>query len=417
MSAKRKSARSTPAKEMSESQAWNHINNLFGDAARHPEEVEKVEVFSTRSPALDRALQVGGWGRGRIYQVAGKPSSGKTFMSLIGMAEWQSKDPENCCAFIDAEFTYDPDWAESLGIDNDRVLLIKTNEAKAILEGLVGIPKENKTTKKVTHIPGLLDMIRTGQVIKHVVNKRTVSLNLKKMGIIVLDSVAAMAAPQEVASAVGKMNMAPLARFLTVELRKLTPAVAHANVCFIAINHVKTKIGVMYGNPETTPGGAAFKHACSVMLMVAPMTGSDNVLNDENEEKYGHKIRIKVEKNKLGKPYKKAEFFIDFTSGVSGLEEQLFDLALMYGIITKVTPTGRKYILKGEAFSSKNDILDHLEKKEVQVEVESMIRATYIDGEDFVGEGEGEKEVFAESVEELFGMVTEPTTESEDESV
>ena len=129
------------SKEMSEAQAWEHINEMFGGTVRHPDELEKVSVFTTRSPALDRALQIGGWARGRIYQMAGKPSSGKTFMALVAMAEWQSQDPENCCCFIDAEYTYDSDWASKLGVDNERVLLIKTNEAQKIFEGLVGRPK------------------------------------------------------------------------------------------------------------------------------------------------------------------------------------------------------------------------------------------------------------------------------------
>jgi recombination protein RecA len=388
------------AKELSDAQAWKHINDMFGGNARHPDEIEKVEAFTTRSPALDRALQVGGWARGRIYQMAGKPSSGKTFMSLIAMAEWQSKDPENCCCFIDAEFTYDPDWAKSLGIDNDRVLLVKTNEAQKIIEGLVGTPKLNKNTGKVTQIPGLLDMVKENRRISHLVDGREISLNLGKLGVVVLDSVASMAAPQEVVAAVGKINVAPLARFLAVELRKLTPAVAHSNVCFIAINHVKTKIGVMFGNPETTPGGAAFKHACSVMLMVEPMSGADNTLKDSLDEKYGHKIRVKVEKNKIGKPFKKAEFFIDFTSGVTCVNEQLLDLGNMYEIFER--PNNRTYVINGETLTSKAAALEYISKNENLIE--NQIRATYLDGMDVSAEDEEQAEVFAESASELFGM-------------
>ena len=169
------------AKELSDAQAWKHINDMFGGEMRHPDELEDVETFTTRSPALDRALQVGGWAKGRIYQLAGYPSSGKTFMSLVAMAEWQSKDPENCCAFIDAEFTYDPQWAESLGIDNDRVMLIKTNDGQKIFTGLCGTPKKNKSTGKITQIPGLLDMIREGRTITHMVEGREVKLNLGKI--------------------------------------------------------------------------------------------------------------------------------------------------------------------------------------------------------------------------------------------
>jgi recombination protein RecA len=386
------------SKEMTEAQAWDHINEMFGGTVRHPDEVEKVSVFTTRSPALDRALQIGGWARGRIYQMAGKPSSGKTFMALVAMAEWQSEDPENCCCFIDAEYTYDSDWASKLGVDNERVLLIKTNEAQKIFEGLVGRPKLNKVTGKTTQTPGLLDMIREGHTITHQVKGKAVKLNLAKMGVIVLDSVAAMSAPSETASEVGKIQVAPLSRFLTVELRKLTPAVADSNVCFIAINHVKTQVGVMFGNPETTPGGAAWKHACSVMLMVAPMSGAENVLEDKNEEKYGHKIRVKVEKNKMGKPFKTAEFFINFTSGVAHKNEQLLDLGCLYGIIDR--PNNRSYVINGERLGSRELALEYISKNEALVE--GQVRSAYLDGGDVVIEGEGREEKFAETAEELF---------------
>lgn len=386
------------SKEMTESQAWDHINEMFGGTVRHPDELEKVSVFTTRSPALDRALQIGGWARGRIYQMAGKPSSGKTFMALIAMAEWQSEDPENCCCFIDAEYTYDSDWAAKLGVDNERVLLIKTNEAQKIFEGLVGRPKLNKLTGKTTQTPGLLDMIREGHTITHQVKGKSIKLNLSKMGVIILDSVAAMSAPSETASEVGKIQVAPLSRFLTVELRKLTPAVADSNVCFIAINHVKTQVGVMFGNPETTPGGAAWKHACSVMLMVAPMSGADNVLEDKNEEKYGHKIRIKVEKNKMGKPFKTAEFFINFTSGVAYKNEQLLDLGCLYGVIDR--PNNRNYIINGEKLGSRELALEYVSKNEALIE--GQVRSAYLDGGDVSIEGEGREEKFVETAEELF---------------
>lgn len=382
------------AKELTGAQAWKHINDMFGGEVRHPRQVEEISAFTSRSPALDRALQVGGWARGRIYQLAGKPSSGKTFMSLIAIAEWQSLDPENCCMFIDAEYTYDPVWAQSLGVDNDRVLLVKTNDGKKIFTGLVGTPKVNRATKKVTNIPGLLNMIENGQLLSHVVNGKEVTLNLSKMGVIVLDSVAAIQAPAEAQSEVGKVQVAPLSRFLTVELRKLTPLVANANVCFIAINHVKTKIGVMFGNPEVTPGGAAWKHACSVMLMVAPMSGADNILVDENEEKYGHKIRIKVEKNKMGRPNRRAEFFIDFTSGVTEVAQQLLELGVLYKIIER--PNNRTYIIEGKSLTSKSLALDYI--GENLERIEELVRACYIGA----ANDEGEVESAPKKAEDLF---------------
>jgi recombination protein RecA len=381
---------------MGESQAWNYINDLFGDdTVFHPDEVERVEAFTTRSPALDRALQVGGWGRGRIYQMAGKPSSGKTFMALVSIAEWQSKDPQNCACFIDAEYTYDPDWAASLGVDNDRVLLIKTNDGQKIFNGLLGKPKKNKNTGEITPGSGLLDMIKKKQAMTHTVKNKKIRLELGKLGVIVLDSIAVIQPPQEAESAAGKVNVAPLPRFLGPELRKLTPAVAKANVCFIAINHVKEKIGEMYGNPETTPGGAAWKHACSVMLMVAPLGGPDNVLMDSNSEKYGHKIKIKVEKNKLGKPYKTAEFFIDFTSGVAQREDQLLELSCLYDIIKR--PNNLSYIIDNEKINSRASVLKYI--KENEHKIEELVRAQYLNGEGRTLPGEGSPEEFTNPFE------------------
>lgn len=383
-------AKKKEAELMSESDAYKHIVDLFGDnTVYNPSEIEAVETFTTRSPNLDRALGVGGWARGRIYQLAGRPSSGKTFMSLIAMAEWQSKDPENCCCFIDAEFTYDPVWAAKLGIDNDRVLLIKTNDAEKIFTGLVGRFKKNQKTGVVSHIPGILDMIKDGQYMMHKVNSKQIRLNLGKMGVMVLDSIAAMGAPSELESDVGKVQMSPLARFLTTELRKLTPAVAQANVCFIAINHVKDKINTMgFGNPETTPGGAAFKHACSVMLMVAPMFSSDNQILDSREEKIGHKIKIKVEKNKMATPFKTAEFFISFNEGVTRVEEQLLELALMYGVIKKLNNIS--YDINGQKVSSKDSALEYV--KTNRASIEESVRNMYLSGDIVTLENEHDAE-------------------------
>jgi len=355
--------------------AWKSINELFGGEARHPDQVESVETFTTRSPALDRALQVGGWARGRIYQIAGKPSSGKTFLALIAMVEWQSKDPKNCCCFIDAEFTYDPVWAASLGIDNDRVLLIKSNDAKTIFTGLLGVPKVNKTTKKVIRIPGLLKMIEAGQIIKHTVGGKSIELNLGKMGIIVLDSIASMQVPQEAQSEVGKINVATLSRFLTAELKSLTPAIALSNVCFVGINHLKVGIGMYAGT--STPGGSALSHACSVKLSVSSLSGVDNMILDSNQEKIGHKVRIKVDKNKLGRPHKKAEFFIDFTRGVTMVSEQILETGVLEGVITR--PNNRTYIINGNSITSKSLALEYIEKN--KGELEGQIREQYMNND------------------------------------
>jgi recombination protein RecA len=363
------------AKELSEGQAWKHIVDLFGDeSVFHPEEVQKVDIIRTGSPSLDSAITIGGWPRGRLIQLAGKESSGKTFMAMMAMARWQSLDPENCVAFLDAEYTYDPVWAKTLGIDNDRVFLVKSNAAGDIFTGLVGKVKKNKQTGKVTKIPGLLDMIERGMTITHKVDGRTITLNLAKMGVIVLDSIAAMETPTESASDVGKQNIALMARFLSTELKKLRPLIAKANVAMIAINQVRVNVGQMFGNPEGTSGGRALKHACSLMIEVAPISGADNVLIDEQGNKIGHKVRAKISKNKLGPPARRAEFFNNFTSGVVNTGEELLDLGVAWGMI--VRPNNRSYIINDETLTSRAMAIEYVEEN--ATEIEQSIRSIYL---------------------------------------
>ncbi len=383
---------------MSESQGWSHISDLFGDDnVYHPDDLEEVEIISSSSPALDRALAVGGFARGRLYQLAGKPSAGKSLLSLLLMAQWQRQHPENCCCYLDLEYTYDKEWARKLGVDNNRVLLIKTNDGVKIFTGLCGKPKKNQKTGEVKHAPGLLQMAIDGQWITHKVNGKEVKLNLGRLGVVVLDSIAVMQPPQEKESVVGKMNMAPLPRFLNPELKNLTPLVAKSNVVFVALNHVKEKIGEMFGNPETTPGGASWKHACTCMLMVAPLTGEGNVLLDQNEEKYGHKVKVKIEKNKLGPPNKKAEFFIDFNSGVIRKGEELLELGVLYGLIQR--PNNRTYIINEEQLTSREKALEYLEQN--LISFEEQVRAVYLNGTDTViAADEGKPETFENPFED-----------------
>ena len=366
-------------KELSETEAYNIISDLFGaDSIRDPDINAKTDIVRTCSPELDRAIGVGGWPRGRLIQLAGKESSGKTFMAFMAMANWQAQDPDNCCAFIDAEFTYDPKWAASLGIDNDRVFLIKSNDATAIFTGLLGRPKKNKTTGEVIWSPGLLEMIKNGQHIKHKVEDKIVSLDLGKLGIIVLDSTASLLPPIEGDSEVGKQNIAGIARFLSTELRKLTPAIASSNVAFIAINQVRINIGQFFGDPEMTPGGKALKHACSLMVEVGPMGGADNIILDANEEKIGHRVRAKITKNKLSPPAKKAEFLINFTKGVVNTEEELLNVGCMIGAIER--PSNVTYIVNGEKINSREKVLTYI--RDNFETLEESFRNIYLEGKD-----------------------------------
>lgn len=368
-------------KMMSETEAWKQLEELFGsDSVVRPDEVVKTDVIMTTTPSLDRALGVGGWPRGRLIQLAGAPSSGKTLLALLAIAEWQSEHPDNCAAFLDAEYTYSAEWAAKFGVDNDRVYLIKSNEAAKIFGGLVGKVKKNSVTGKLTKIPGLFDMIAAGQSISYVhpETKKKVNLNCGRMGVIVLDSIANLQVPQEIEADVGKSLMAAVARFLTVELKKLTPGVAKSNVAMIGINQVRVNPGQMFGNPEDTPGGKALKHACSIMVEVGPMSGADNLILDSREEKQGHKIRAKITKNKLGAPFKVAEFFVDFRSGVVKKGEELLELGVKLNLFER--PNNRSYIINGEKLSSRDAAIEYCETNKISVE--KMIREHYLSGAD-----------------------------------
>ena len=372
-------------KVLSETQALSQLEALFGlESISHPDVNSKVDVIPTGSIALDYAIGAGGVPRGRITQFAGKESSGKTFLALQTAANWQKQDPENCFAFIDCEYTYDTEWAEKFGIDNDRVFYIKTNEAEKVFQGLVGRVKVNSATKKETKIQGVFDMISKGQRIKvpSPSGKANV-LDLSKLGLIIVDSVAAMQPPMERTSAVGKQNMALMARFLSVELRKMTPGVAAANVAMIFINQLRVDPGKMFGNPEDSPGGRALKHACSLMVNLAPMSGADNTVTDSDGEKVGHKVRAKIGKNKVGSPYRKAEYTIEYLSGITNRGEEILEVGQKLNIIER--PSVRSYIINGQKFSSKKDALEYISTEEESIV--GSIKSAMIDGNsDFIQE-------------------------------
>ena len=355
------------------SEGEKDLLSLFGEDALYLDgdigTVGACDIIRTGSPSLDYALGIGGMPRGRIIQLAGKESSGKTLLSLLCMKSWLNENPDNTVMFIDAEYTYDASWARQLGIDTARVIVAKTNDAKKIFEGLLGKSTINKTTGKATKsAKGVLDLVREGT-----------DPRFKNLGLIVLDSVAAMNTPMEVDAVIGKQNIAPMPRFLSTELKKLTPAVAEANVSMIFINQVRVNPGVMYGNPEDSPGGRALKHACSVMINMAPISGADSKIEDENENVIGHKVRAKVQKNKVGAPFRDATYTIKYTQGLINCEEELLDLAVLCGIINR--PNNRSYELGSDKFSSRQAMLDYLKDEACYGGVEDLCRVKYLSGD------------------------------------
>tara|TARA_R100000152_G_C6776983_1_gene206532 strand:- start:1391 stop:2545 length:1155 start_codon:yes stop_codon:yes gene_type:complete len=357
------------SRKLTASDAQKEITKFFGEDTIffNGDISAEYEAVSTGSHNLDEAIGIGGIPRGRITQLAGKESSGKTMLALSCIKNFLDENPENTALFIDAEYTYDPQWAASQGVDVSRVMVIKTNDAKKIFEGLIGTVKVNSVTKKVSkNMKGILDHVIEGT-----------DPRFKNLGIIILDSIAVLNTPMEISADIGKANMAPIPRFLSTELKKITPVIAQANVAFIGINQVRVNLGQMYGDPTSSPGGKALKHACSLMINMAPLGGADSTIKDSSGEKIGHTVRAKIQKNKVGAPFRTAEYKVQYTKGIVNSEEEVFNLGVKYGIIER--PNNQMYIVGGEKIRGRdNAMLAFLKDKDLSEGVLAGVKNIYI---------------------------------------
>ena len=288
-----------------------------------------IEAISTGSLGLDLALGIGGLPKGRIIEVYGPESSGKTTLALQVVASAQKK--EGICAFIDAEHALDPVYAKNLGVDVDKLLVSQPDAGEQALE--------------------IADtLVKSGAV-----------------DVLVVDSVAALVPKAELEGDMGDSHMGLHARLMSQALRKLTSSISRSNAMVIFINQIRMKIGVMFGSPETTTGGNALKFYASVRLdirRIGQIKDKDQIV--------GNQTRVKVVKNKVAPPFKITEFDILYGEGISK-EGEIIDLGVAEGFVEK---SGSWYSFNGNRIgqgreNAKKFLLDN---KEIADEIEGMIR-------------------------------------------
>ena len=311
-----------------------------------------IPSISTGSVGLDIALGIGGIPKGRVTEIYGPESSGKTTLTLQIIAQCQKEG--GTCAFIDAEHALDPQYAEKLGVNVDELLLSQPDTGEQALE--------------------IADMlVRSGSV-----------------DIVVVDSVAALTPRAEIEGDMGDSHMGLQARLMSQALRKLTSNIKKTNTMVIFINQLRMKIGVMFGNPETTTGGNALKFYASVRLDIRRIGAIK-----KDDEIIGAETRVKVVKNKVAPPFRKAEFDMLYGEGIS-LEGEIIDQAVKLNIIEK---SGSWYSYNGEKIGQgKDNVREFLKgNPEISKDIENQVRdkssiSSEIEIEDAVPEDDAESE-------------------------
>src|ERR1700754_1484890 len=314
--------------------ALSQIERSFGKGSimklGSNENVVEIETVPTGSLGLDIALGVGGLPRGRIVEIYGPESSGKTTLALHTVAEAQKKG--GICAFVDAEHALDPVYARKLGVDLENLLISQPDTGEQALE--------------------ICDtLVRSGAI-----------------DVLVVDSVAALTPRAEIEGEMGESLPGLQARLMSQALRKLTASISRSNTMVIFINQIRMKIGVMFGSPETTTGGNALKFYASVRLDIRRIGAIKS-----GEDVVGNQTRVKVVKNKVAPPFREAEFEIMYGQGISR-EGEIIDIASAQGIVEK---SGAWYAYKGNRIGQgKDNVRTFLQNnKEMSREIEDQVRA------------------------------------------
>ncbi len=304
-------------------------------------QIEPIEAISTGSLGLDMALGIGGLPKGRVVEIYGPESSGKTTLAIHAIANAQKKG--GIAAFIDAEHAFDKFYAQKLGVDVENLLISQPDNGEQALE--------------------IADnLIRSGAI-----------------DIIVIDSVAALVPKGEIEGEMGESKMGLQARLMSQALRKLTGTISKTHCCCIFINQLREKIGIMFGNPETTTGGNALKFYASIRLDIrrlAQIKDGDNVI--------GNHVKVKVVKNKVAPPFRLAEFDIIYGEGISKVGE-IIDIATNLNIINK---SGSWFSYEGNKLGQGREAVKQLliDNPELSDEIENKIKGKVSEGAELVEE-------------------------------
>lgn len=333
----------TPAtkedRERSLKLALSQIEKIYGKEALMrlgEKSKDKIDVIPTGALPLDIAIGIGGLPKGRVIEIYGPESSGKSTLCLSVVAQAQKMG--GTAAYIDAEHAMDPIYAKKIGVDIDNLLISQPDSGEQALE--------------ITE-----QLVRSGAV-----------------DLIIIDSTAALVPKSEIEGEMGAASMGVQARLMSQALRKLTAILSKSKTCIIFINQLRQKIGVMFGNPETTPGGLALKFYSSVRLdirRIEAIKDGDTVI--------GSHVRVKVVKNKMSPPFRQAEFDILFGSGISK-ESAILDMGAQSGIVEK---SGAWFVYKGEKLGQgRENARDYLVgHPKVTADIEKQIKARYLEGE------------------------------------
>ncbi|MCZ8238528.1 MAG: recombinase RecA [Leptospiraceae bacterium] len=314
--------------------ALSQIEKQFGKGSimrlgSSESKIQASSIVSTGSLELDVALGIGGFPSGRIIEIYGPESSGKTTLTLSAVAEAQKKG--GVAAFIDAEHALDPSYARKLGVNVEDLLVAQPDNGEEALEICESLVRSNA------------------------------------IDIIVIDSVAALVPRAEIEGDMGDSHMGLQARLMSQALRKLTGTIAKSNTTVIFINQIRMKIGVMFGSPETTTGGNALKFYASIRLDIRRIETLK-----EKEEPVGNRVRVKVVKNKMAPPFRQAEFDVMFSTGINR-ESTLIDMAVRHDLLAKA---GSWYSYNGEKIGQGKEQVRNffLENPDIAFKVENQIR-------------------------------------------